>query len=119
MLLPPQEGGARLGWQRRGGRSGRGRLFKVHGGGGHGLQGWGSWVALLLLFDGGPVRGHLVEARGLRLVASVHKDIEAWERGGGSCRDLTPTQVKLGVVGGHEVRAVAFSLVAEGLARVG
>ena len=118
-MVLPQEGGARLGRQGWGGGSGGGGLFKVHGGGGHGLQGWSGRVAFLLLFDGGPVRRHLVEAGGLGLVAPLNKDVEAGEGGGGGGRDLTTAQVQLGVVRGHEVRAVAVALVTEGLARVG
>lgn len=89
-MVLPKEGGARLGRQGRGGGSGRGRLFKVYGGGGHGVQARSCRVAVLLLFDGGPVCGHLVEARGLGLVAPLHKDVEARERGGGGGGNLTP-----------------------------
>lgn len=65
------------------------------------------------------MRRHLVEAGGLGLVAALHKDVEAGQGSGGSGRDLAAPQIKLGVVGGHEVRGVAVALVAEGLARVG
>ena len=63
------------------GRGGGGRLFEVHGGGGHGLQWRGGGVALLLLLDGGPVHGHLVEAGRFGLVAALHKYVEAGQRG--------------------------------------
>lgn len=82
-MLVPEEGGAMLRWQGWGGGRGRGGLLKVHCGGGHGLQWRCSWVALLLLFDGGSVRGHLEEAGGLGLVAPLHEDIEAGKGGGG------------------------------------
>lgn len=118
-VLLPQEGGTRLWWQGWSGGSGGRRLFKVHGGGGHGLHWRSSWVALLLFFDGWPVCRHLVEAGGLGFVAALHKDVEAGEGSRRSGRDLAPTQVQLGVVWGHEVRAVAVTLVTEGLARVG